>query len=69
MGFNFFLFSCQAEKEEQAAIQHAAEEQQPATQYASEWGGTTEPQTEVSDATICFSKGSLSIFSLFATKA
>ena len=47
------LLCYQAEKEEQAAIQHQADEQQqPAAAYTTEWGGGADQQTgEVSNIT------------------
>ena len=51
------LFSYQAEKEEQAAIQHQTEEAQQPTSHVTEWGGTTDqPTGEVSDTLISLSE-------------
>lgn len=54
------MFSYQAEKEEQAAMQQHTEEAQQPTSHLSEWGGAVDqPTSEVSDAAISLSKRSV----------
>ena len=66
---NVHLFSYQAEKEEQAAIQHQTEEAQQPASHLTEWGGAAEQQTgEVSYTVISLLKGSGKLYCYLSVK-